>query len=176
MAFEQPDPRLYPPPASLQPKRPVATEAVASGDETTMVGKIGTAPSTARTPEAPAASSKPMPASVPASAMRTGPVPLSQTQKRTLTTNTTAAATTTPEQQPQKGGAHDSSQVKPNAKPVGTEPAALQPTTPQDVKAQTEQDRNGFPTLQLRLPGHPATWPEEEPQYPRSRFLDEEED
>ncbi|KAI1109989.1 hypothetical protein F5Y14DRAFT_455476 [Nemania sp. NC0429] len=91
MAFEQPNPALYPPPSTLQPKRP---EAASGADPTTMVGRIGAAPSTVRIPQEPPTPGKTMPASVPASAMRTGPTPLSQTQKRAATTTSTANATT----------------------------------------------------------------------------------
>ncbi|GAW11275.1 hypothetical protein ANO14919_006180 [Xylariales sp. No.14919] len=89
MPFELPDPSLYPAPPSLQPKRPVATEVVSSAGDTvpqsTMTGKVGATLSTARTRET-SISGKPVPSSVPTSAMRTGPTPLSQIQKRALTT------------------------------------------------------------------------------------------
>ncbi|KAI1182867.1 hypothetical protein F5B17DRAFT_164700 [Nemania serpens] len=86
MAFEQPNPTLYPPPSTLQPKRPVAAS---STDPMTMVSRIGSTPSTARIPQEPPTPGKSMPASLPASAMRTGPTPLSQTQKRAAATITT---------------------------------------------------------------------------------------
>ncbi|KAI1122907.1 hypothetical protein F5Y10DRAFT_252955 [Nemania abortiva] len=147
MAFEQPDPSLYPPPASLQPKRPVAAEAASSTDEVTMVGRVGSTPTTARTvPEASSASGgKTMPASVPPSAMRTGPTPLSQTQKRPFA---------------QQKRTRDNSRVEPESHPVDSKPAAPQSTTPQD-EITSVRDNHGFPTLQVRISGHPATWPQE---------------
>ncbi|KAI1168575.1 hypothetical protein F5B18DRAFT_595664 [Nemania serpens] len=120
MAFEQPNPALYPPPSTLQPKRPVAAQAASSTDPVTMVGRIGATPSTARiTQEAPTPG-KTMPVSVPASAMRTGPTPLSQTQKRAATTTTTTTTTQ---------DADDARAVEPGSGPVGAEPAAQQTAT-----------------------------------------------
>lgn len=123
MAFEQPNPALYPPPSTLQPKRPVAAEAASGADPMTMVGRIGSAPSTARIPQEAPTPGKTMPASVPASAMRTGPTPLSQTQKRAATTTTTTTTTT------QDAG--NARAAGPGSDPVGTEPAAKQTATAQ---------------------------------------------
>ncbi|KAI1180056.1 hypothetical protein F4777DRAFT_359382 [Nemania sp. FL0916] len=95
MAFELPDPALYPPPATLQPKRPVggnsSSNSTGSSDPLNMAAKVGSAPSTGRPASDVAASAagggKTVPASVPASAMRTGTTPLSQVQKRTISTD-----------------------------------------------------------------------------------------
>ncbi|KAI0097595.1 hypothetical protein GGR51DRAFT_540461 [Nemania sp. FL0031] len=158
MAFEQPDPSLYPPPASLQPKRPVAAEAATGTNEVTMVGRVGATPTTARTApqDTQTSGGKAMPASVPTSAMRTGPTPLSQTQKRPMTTFTSS-------QQPQQ---HGSQVKKPESDPAVSKPGGeLSPAAPQGQSAPAE-DNNGFPTLQVRMAGHPATFPPIGPVYP----------
>ncbi|KAI0527869.1 hypothetical protein F5B22DRAFT_653020 [Xylaria bambusicola] len=90
MPFEQPDPSLYAQPPSLLPKRPISAEAVTNAEssptpQTIVIGKIGTT-STAQAQEDPV-SGKPVPTALPASAMRTGPTPLSQVQKRTYSTS-----------------------------------------------------------------------------------------
>ncbi|KAI3337008.1 hypothetical protein HD806DRAFT_528590 [Xylariaceae sp. AK1471] len=95
MAFEQPDPALYPPPPSLQPKRPVTVataKAVVPGTNTTTppvaIAGIGSVPSTSTTSTTAASSTtqQEVPPSIPVSAMQTGPSPLSQIQKRTFAT------------------------------------------------------------------------------------------
>ncbi|KAI0546241.1 hypothetical protein F4679DRAFT_558372 [Xylaria curta] len=143
MAFEMPDPALYQSPPSLQPKRPVAAEAVPNADGTspsaqpiTMAGRVGSPPSAVASSRV-AASGKVIPASVPASAMRTGPVPLSQVQKRTFADDSDSA---------------------------NREPGTPRPTPPpQGAKAPPIPH---FPTLQVRIPGHPATFPVQEPEFP----------
>ncbi|KAI0911459.1 hypothetical protein F4823DRAFT_304018 [Ustulina deusta] len=142
MPFEQPDPSLYPPPPSLQPKRPAAAEVVSSAggpiSQTAVIGRMGTSPSTARAHEDPA-SGKPVPASVPASAMQTGPTPLSQVQKRTLTTATIQQQKHTDEKESRSQSTSAPAVSKPVAPPL---------------------------TLHIRMPGHPATWPVQKPEYP----------
>ncbi|KAI0433948.1 hypothetical protein F5Y09DRAFT_350075 [Xylaria sp. FL1042] len=149
MPFEQPDPSLYPPPPSLQPKRPVTTEAAssdgASVSQTATIGKLGAAPSsTARAQEDPA-SSKPVPTSVPASAMRTGPTPLSQIQKRSFSSTTTTTTSTV------------AAAIAEHRKRLGEEEE--EQTNPATVSPTEEGDANNMPTVHLRLLGHPATWP-----------------
>ncbi|KAI0539848.1 hypothetical protein GGR58DRAFT_462993 [Xylaria digitata] len=148
MPFEQPDPSLYPPPPSLQPKRPVSAEAVSGADDTvpqtTMVGRVGATLSTARTQGAPT-SGKPVPTSVPASAMQTGPTPLSQIQKRTFITTVQCWKKT-----------HEDDKKHPASDSVGSETAAPQPATVPGLGGALAKDTNGFPTLHIRLPGHPA--------------------
>ncbi|TGJ81799.1 hypothetical protein E0Z10_g6979 [Xylaria hypoxylon] len=147
MPFEQPDPSLYPPPPSLQPKRPVAAEAVSGAEnaapQTNMIGRVGATPSTARTQEAPA-SGKPIPTSIPASAMQTGPTPLSQIQKRTF--NTT---------QPRKRIVEDD-HAQPASDPVGSETVAPHSTTLRGPEKPPTKDSNGFPTMHICIPGHPV--------------------
>ncbi|KAI0481501.1 hypothetical protein F4859DRAFT_474960 [Xylaria cf. heliscus] len=173
MAFEMPDPALYQAPPSLQPKRPVAAEAVPSADGTspsaqpiTMAGRVvapqsavvaaATGPSRASA----AATGKVVPASVPASAMRTGPVPLSQIQKRTITgsdsVNRQPSATT-------------STTTRTTATTTMTTATTTVPR-----RQETHTDNIHFPTLQLRIPGHPATWPVQPPEFPRSMRDDED--
>ncbi|KAI0395327.1 Ribonuclease/ribotoxin [Xylariaceae sp. FL0594] len=94
MAFEQPNPALYPPPATLHPKRPVTAatskavpvvdtnptvvqEAGAAYNTTSATGSLCTATTLMQQQD---------PTSIPASAMRTGTTPLSQTQKRSFVT------------------------------------------------------------------------------------------
>ncbi|KAH8162758.1 hypothetical protein CIB48_g5489 [Xylaria polymorpha] len=152
MAFELPDPALYQSPLSLQPKRPVAAEAIPNADGVspaaqpiTMAGRVGTAPSAVAASSRASAIGKVIPASVPASAMRAGPVPLSQIQKRTI-------------------AGSDSSD---------REPATLQSSMPPPKGQDTPTD-NHFPTLRVRMPGHPATWPVEQPEYPRKLRNDDQ--
>ncbi|KAI0816391.1 hypothetical protein GGR55DRAFT_674592 [Xylaria sp. FL0064] len=180
MPFEQPDPTLYPPPPSLQPKRPVTTNSASSDDatvsQTATIGKLGTALSASRGQEDPA-SSKPVSTSVPASAMQTGPTPLSQIQKRSFTTITTTAATLVQhrkrlgneverqEQQNEKGGREEDGRVL----TTNTEDSASAQrklgegaTTPTDKPPTKEEDAISIPTFFLRIPGHPSTWPDNE--------------
>ncbi|KAI0455678.1 hypothetical protein F5B21DRAFT_503236 [Xylaria acuta] len=142
MAFEVPDSALYQSPPSLQPKRPVAAEAVPSADGTgpsaqpiTMAGRVGSPVSAVAGSQAAAASGKVVPASVPASAMRTGPMPLSQIQKRTFAGSDRPAVNLDPA-------------TPPREKSMPSRGGREAPT-----------DNNPFPTLQLRIPAHPATWP-----------------
>ncbi|KAI0446070.1 hypothetical protein F4803DRAFT_505514 [Xylaria telfairii] len=142
MAFELPDPALYQSPLSLQPKRPAAAEAIPNADGVSpaaqpiaMAGRVGTVPSAVAASSRASATGKVIPASVPASAMRSGPVPLSQIQKRTI-------------------AGSDSSD---------REPATLQSPTPPPNGQDTPTDEH-FPTLQVRMPGHPATWRVDEPR------------
>ncbi|KAK5631750.1 hypothetical protein RRF57_007464 [Xylaria bambusicola] len=111
MPFEQPDPSLYARPPSLLPKRPITAEAVTNAEssatpQTIVIGKICTT-STPQTQEDPV-SGKPVPTSVPASAMRTGPTPLSQVQKRTYSTSAAP-------KQPEEPANKDESQAKPTS-------------------------------------------------------------
>ncbi|KAF2969211.1 hypothetical protein GQX73_g4369 [Xylaria multiplex] len=149
MPFEQPDPSLYPPPPSLQPKRPIPAEAVSGADDivpqTTMVGRVGATPSTARTQGA-STSGKPVPTSVPASAMQTGPTPLSQIQKRTFTVTA----------QRRRKKTHEDDKKTPASDTEGSETAAPQPVTVPGLGGAPVKNNNGFPTLHIRLPGHPA--------------------
>ncbi|KAI1752441.1 hypothetical protein F4782DRAFT_501896 [Xylaria castorea] len=146
MTFELPDPALYQSPLSLQPKRPVAAEAVLSADGTsppaqpiTMAGRVGS-PSSAVASSQVSASGKVIPASVPASAMRTGPVPLSQIQKRTFASSSPDPANHEPPATPHST---TTTTPPPPPPPQGQEPPPIPP----------------FPTLQIRMPGHPATFP-----------------
>ncbi|KAI0866785.1 hypothetical protein F4860DRAFT_455017 [Xylaria cubensis] len=145
MAFELPDPALYQPPPSLQPKRPVAAEAVPNADGTSpsaqpiaMAGRVGSPTSTVASSRV-SASGKVIPASVPASAMRTGPVPLSQIQKRTFADSDSSA---------------------------NREPETPRRPTPPPQGQKAPPPIPHFPTLQVRIPGHPATWPVQEPVFP----------
>ncbi|KAI0405349.1 hypothetical protein F4802DRAFT_562763 [Xylaria palmicola] len=87
MPFEMPNTALYTPPPSLQPKRPATAETAPGADGSSLpISPMTVAARTpAQTQEA-SMSGKIVPVPVPASAMRTGPVPLSQIQKRTLIT------------------------------------------------------------------------------------------
>ncbi|KAI1426703.1 hypothetical protein F5Y12DRAFT_793871 [Xylaria sp. FL1777] len=155
MPFEQPDPSLYPPPPSLQPKRPVIAEAVSSVNDgtvtqATVIGKMGTAPATAARAQGDPASGKPVPTSLPASAMQTGPTPLSQIQKRTFSTSAAICRKKSTDGEDSQG--QSTSDPEPAAPPP-------QPTT---------QDTNQLPTLHIHISGHPATWPVQGPTYPSS--------
>ncbi|KAI1281423.1 hypothetical protein F5Y07DRAFT_296333 [Xylaria sp. FL0933] len=178
MPFEQPDPTLYPPPPSLQPKRPVTTNSTPSDDatvsQTATIGKLGTAPSASRGQEDPA-SSKPVPTSVPASAMQTGPTPLSQIQKRSFNTITTTAALAQrrkrldseaerQEQRNEKGGREEDGLFQPTTSTEGSAPAQGKPgekaPTPATKLPTKEDDSSSIPTFFLRIPGRPSTWPD----------------
>ncbi|KAI0971713.1 hypothetical protein F4678DRAFT_431636, partial [Xylaria arbuscula] len=177
MPFEQPDPSLYATPPSLQPKRPLTAEVVSSTDgiipQTPVTGQQGAAISSssaaaagaARTQEDPA-SGKPVPTSVPASAIHTGPTPLSQVQKRTLTTAASRhgdgkgmkaeGEVAGKEERYDRG--QSTSGIKDQQPVVIPKPSQVQSDTKQD-------DRIHLPTtatttLHLRLPRHPTTWPD----------------
>ncbi|KAI1367735.1 hypothetical protein F5Y08DRAFT_348534 [Xylaria arbuscula] len=145
MPFEQPDPSLYTAPPSLQPKRPLTAEAIpntttTTGEGNTTTAKIGTAP--ILTPDD-ADPNKTGPSSAPASAMATGPMPLSQIQKRSFYVYTNG--------KPKKEG----SQLE--------EPSeATREANKQAIIKAVET----APTLRVCLHDQPATWPVVKPRFP----------
>ncbi|KAI8634698.1 hypothetical protein F5Y19DRAFT_469757 [Xylariaceae sp. FL1651] len=89
MAFEQPNPALYPSPPSLQPKRPaaIAVSGVDAATAPTAITRADSMPSTATAragTQDVSASSKSVSHSTPAGARQPGQTPLSQIQKRTI--------------------------------------------------------------------------------------------
>ncbi|KAI1351690.1 hypothetical protein F5Y01DRAFT_324928 [Xylaria sp. FL0043] len=171
MPFEQPDPTLYPPPPSLQPKRPVTTNTASSDDDATVsqtatIGKLGTAPLASRGQEDPA-SSKPVPTSVPASAMQTGPAPLSQIQKRSF--NITATTTAALAQRRKRLDNEAERQEQRNEKGEREEDGRVQSTTSTEDSASAQGTLGEGASTQTTkpstkkedsIPGHPSTWPD----------------
>ncbi|KAI1311018.1 hypothetical protein F5Y03DRAFT_392015 [Xylaria venustula] len=177
MPFEQPDPSLYATPPSLQPKRPLTAEVVSSTDgaipQTPVTGQRGAATSSsstaaataARTQEDPA-SSKPVPTSVPASSIHTGPTPLSQVQKRTLATTARRHGDgqgTKAGEAAEKGKRDTRGQ---STSEIKDHQLVVLPKLQQAPSGAGKNDDIHVPnttattTLHLRIPRHPTTWPD----------------
>jgi len=169
MPFEQPNPALYPPPASLQPKRPV-TAATSKA-----VPAVDTNPATMPSFESAitagrVADGTPQqdPTCIPASAMRTGTTPLSQTQKRTFTSQ--------PENKNKdknKNNYEKSSLDKKREAWFKEKPKIMDKWNQrkQAMIFRGYTDPTFPPNLHFRIPGFPASWPVLGVEYGRKRIF-----
>ncbi|KAI0200707.1 hypothetical protein F4808DRAFT_427602 [Astrocystis sublimbata] len=211
MAFEMPNPTIYQNCPSVQPKRPVIADSVTTTDSTSPPAQPVTEdwqassipPAIAKRSQA-SVSSKVVPAPVRASAIRSGPAPLSQIQKRSLSKlhpypepsreEQEAAAAKLREKRKQEAEAQDQQKSqkdttnnKSNVKsptmtitiPGHQCPKVEKGTLQEDILASiltigSMENPFGLPNLKLRLPGHPATQDEKPTWYPRSRWADED--
>jgi hypothetical protein len=170
MPFEQPNPALYPPPASLQPKRPVtaatskAVPAVDTNPAATPEGRGSIAQSestaTAAPTAGPDATPQQDPARIPASAMRTGTTPLSQTQKRAFSLQ--------PEDKDETGEVDRKREAWFREKPKVMEKWNRRK---QAMIFRGYTDPAFPPNLHFRIPDFPASWPVYGVKYGRKRIF-----